>query len=410
MQIPETITSALRGRVQSCAQNSAPANSQAGNSINRWDVYKQLCIAKAEFGLNDRCLAVLSSLLSFLPEDAMSAKAGLVVFPSNRQLSLRAHGMPESTLRRHLACLIEAGIIARKDSPTRKRYAHKDDEGGVALAFGFSFMPLLERVADIARASERLLTEQRALKRLRDEVSVIRRTIAADFSALSGPEMPASCADLFMQFRAIVNDIPRRASLQDLAAIRTRLQLLQSDLTNYLENKDIASKMSASDAQNERQHIESLPESLLESSYANLIDFEVSSSATTAPALTQQAVSQPATVSLDMVLRACPDIREYASQGISSWRDLSDASAIVARFLGITASALWDATLVMGKDGTSIIIAWILQRSGEIKSAGGYLRSLTQKAKAGGLELGKLLMSRLNKGAGDQHWSTADVS
>jgi replication initiation protein RepC len=396
--------------MQSCAHNSAPANKQAGNSINRWDVYKQLCIAKAEFGLNDRCLAVLSSLLSFLPEDALSARTGLVVFPSNRQLSLRAHGMPESTLRRHLASLIEAGIIARKDSPTRKRYAHKDNEGGVALAFGFSFMPLLERAQDIARVSERLLTEQRALKRLRDEVSVIRRTIAADFAAVSGQEMPATCADLFMQFRAIVDELPRRASLQDLAAIRTRLQLLQSELTNYLENKDISSELSASAAHSERQYIESLPESLFESSHKNLIDFEVPSLETTAPAAKQQAVSQPVTLSLDMVLRACPDIREYASQGISSWRDLSDASGIVARFLGITGSALWEATLVLGKDGTSIIIAWILQRSGEIQSAGGYLRSLTQKAKAGGLEFGKLLMSRLNRGTSNQHWSTPDVS
>ncbi|NKX17435.1 hypothetical protein HGG75_27570 [Ochrobactrum pseudogrignonense] len=40
--------------------------SRSGRAVNRWALYKQLCVAKAEFGLNDRCLAVLSSLLSFL--------------------------------------------------------------------------------------------------------------------------------------------------------------------------------------------------------------------------------------------------------------------------------------------------------------------------------------------------------
>ncbi|NKX17434.1 hypothetical protein HGG75_27565 [Ochrobactrum pseudogrignonense] len=33
--------------------------------------------------------------------------------------------------------LIEAGIIARKDSPTRKRYAHKDREGALNLPSAF---------------------------------------------------------------------------------------------------------------------------------------------------------------------------------------------------------------------------------------------------------------------------------
>ncbi|WP_235823074.1 plasmid replication protein RepC [Brucella anthropi] len=153
-----------------------------GRGLNRWVIYKQLCVAKSALKLNDRCLAVLSSLLSFLPEDELNEKSGLVVFPSNHQLSLRAHGMPESTLRRHLAFLIAARIIERKDSPTRKRYAHKDREGQVELAFGFSFAPLLDRASEIAAIAEKILADQKALKRLRDEVSVLRRDIASIFA------------------------------------------------------------------------------------------------------------------------------------------------------------------------------------------------------------------------------------
>ena len=181
MQILETVTPTLRGRMKMFAQNSDLKQKQ-GSGVNRWVIYKQLCVAKSAFGLNDRCLAVLSSLLSFLPEDEMNESNGLVVFPSNRQLSLRAHGMPESTLRRHLASLVDAGIIARKDSPTRKRYAHKDREGGIELAFGFSFAPLLERASEITGIADKILADQKALKRLRDEVSVLRRDIASSFA------------------------------------------------------------------------------------------------------------------------------------------------------------------------------------------------------------------------------------
>src|SRR5690606_9925485 len=171
----QRITPIVNGRTRPLGQNSARSNAAAeqGRGINRWVIYKQLCLAKAEFSLNDRSLAVLSSLLSFLPEDEMNDKNGLVVFPSNRQLSLRAHGMPESTLRRHLAALIKAGIILRKDSPTRKRYAHKSAEGVVELAFGFSFAPLLEKASEIAQAAERIQAEQRTLRKLRDEVSIM---------------------------------------------------------------------------------------------------------------------------------------------------------------------------------------------------------------------------------------------
>lgn len=137
----ESLASATRGRTLHLAQNSkSSSHRQQPNTVNRWTIYKQLCVAKSEFGLNDRCLAVLSSLLSFLPNDDLNEKSALIVFPSNRQLCLRAHGMAESTLRRHLSALVNTGIIERKDSPTRKRYAHKGNEGDIELALGFLYL------------------------------------------------------------------------------------------------------------------------------------------------------------------------------------------------------------------------------------------------------------------------------
>ena len=261
MQILKTDTSAFRGRMRMFAQNSdRQEQPKQVRGVNRWALYKQLCVAKAEFGLNDRCLAVLSSLLSFLPDDEMHEKSGLVVFPSNRQLSLRAHGMPESTLRRHLASLIEAGIIARKDSPTRKRYAHKDREGGVELAFGFSFVPLLERAPEIAAIADKILADQKALKRLRDEVSVMRRDMAAAFAekAEETGELGEGLEALFVRFRAVVDAIPRRATLDELSAIRVNFEAIRGEMAIALKTNEIAPEMSGSVAQYERQHNESL--------------------------------------------------------------------------------------------------------------------------------------------------------
>ncbi len=401
MQILETVTSTLCGRKQMFAQNSdLQKKLKQGRGVNRWMIYKQLCVAKSQFGLNDRCLAVLSSLLSFLPEDEISSKNGIVVFPSNRQLSLRAHGMPESTLRRHLVSLVEAGIIARKDSPTRKRYAHKDREGGVELAFGFSLAPMLDRASEIAEVAEKLLADQKALKRLRDEVSVARREIASVFAdeTYAADASSGHLKDLFVRFRAIVDAIPRRASVEELSVIKARLEAIRAELHKLLKNMDNASELSGSVAQIERQHNESLPESLFESK--NIKTFDLKEPCPEKPVISEQNDHHPvdasfAAVPLDMVLRTCPDIRDYSSNGIASWRDLVDASRTVSVFLGITQSAYREAIAIMGAENTSAVIAWLLQRAGEISSAGGYLRSLTQKARAGTFSIALMLMSGL---------------
>lgn len=398
MQILMTDTSAFRGRMKAFAQNSDQQEKpKQGRGVNRWALYKQLCVAKAEFGLNDRCLAVLSSLLSFLPDDDMNEKTGLVVFPSNRQLSLRAHGMPESTLRRHLASLIEAGIIARKDSPTRKRYAHKDREGSVELAFGFSFAPLLDRASEIAAIADKFLADQKALKRLRDEVSVMRRDMAAAFAdrAQEIGERGERIEALFIRFRAIVDAIPRRASLDELSAIRASFETIRGELAIALKTIEIVSEMSGSDTQYERQHNESLPESLFEFQYGEKIDLKVPSAETPVPVKAERETSIELTpsISLDQVLRSCPDIREYGRNGIGTWRELRDASLIVSGFLGISQSAYQEAIRFMGPETASTAIAWILQKLSTINSPGGYLRSLTQKARGGGFSISQLLFS-----------------
>src|SRR5690349_15490454 len=100
-----------------------------GKSADKWQVYRDLCEGKALIGIGDRALAVLAGLLSFYPDDELSQENGLIVFPSNRQLSLRAHGMANATLRRHLASLLQCGIILRRDSPNGKRYARKGRGG-----------------------------------------------------------------------------------------------------------------------------------------------------------------------------------------------------------------------------------------------------------------------------------------
>jgi replication initiation protein RepC len=104
----------------------------------------------------------------------------------------------------------------------------------------------------------------------------------------------------------------------------------------------------------------------------------------------------PRTYPLGMVLQACPDIIDYARGGeISSWRDLATAAATVRSALGVSPDAWAQALEVLGEHDASTVIAAILQRGDEITSAGGYLRALTAKARAGEFSLGPVLMALL---------------
>ena len=103
----------------------------------RWRIFDDLTTARVAFGLKDRTRAALRALLS---PPSKGSTASLVAFPSDRTLSDRFLGMPESTLRRHLLILCQTGLIARRKSPSRKRYRVGNCPD---LTFGLDLSPTL---------------------------------------------------------------------------------------------------------------------------------------------------------------------------------------------------------------------------------------------------------------------------
>src|SRR5208283_770545 len=88
------------------------------------------------------------------------------------------HGMAPATLRRHLACLVDAGLIIRRDSPNGKRFARRGQGGAIEDAFGFDLMPLVARAEEIENLAEEVRAENRAMALLREKITLTRRDIA----------------------------------------------------------------------------------------------------------------------------------------------------------------------------------------------------------------------------------------
>src|SRR5687768_1798860 len=120
----EMTTTPFGRRPMSYAMLDAQAEARKSDAdivADKWKLFRMITEARPLLGVSDRALAVLHALLSFHKANELDSTTNLIVFPSNRELSLRCHGMAPVTLRRHLAALVEAGMIIRRDSPNGKR-------------------------------------------------------------------------------------------------------------------------------------------------------------------------------------------------------------------------------------------------------------------------------------------------
>ncbi|HEY8262170.1 MAG TPA: plasmid replication protein RepC [Methylosinus sp.] len=405
---------------QTATENFTTKPGASETVVHKWRLFRALTEAKEPLGITERALSVLHALLSFHQETALSlperdsrageVAPGIVVFPSNRELSIRAHGMAPATLRRHLACLVDAGLIIRRDSPNGKRFARKGQGGSIENAFGFDLAPLVARSSEIENLAEEVRAENRAIALLRERITLTRRDIVKMIDTALEEGVSGDWDGAHQRYAALSGRYGRGLSRADLEALAGDLAGLAAEIHKPLEAHVKVRNMSGNESQTER-HIQnqttnsfdlepSLQEGRVDPSEPNLetsrgpierapeISSDRSVTADPKPALR--------TYPLGMVLEACPDIVDYGKGGeISSWRDLATAAATVRSALGVSPDAWSQAVDVLGSHDASIVIAAILQRGEEIKSAGGYLRVLTEKARAGEFSLGPVLMALL---------------
>jgi replication initiation protein RepC len=381
--------------------------------VHKWQIYRAICEAKAALGATERSLAVLNALLTFHPETVLTVPGrvadgqavenapDLIVFPSNDQLALRAHGMAPATLRRHLAVLVECGLLIRRDSPNGKRYARKGQGGVIETAFGFDLTPLVARAAEFERLAEAARAERREYLVVREGITLVRRDIAKMIAVGTEEGVPGDWRGFQEAYLALARRIPRTATKAELEPLLDDLGRLAEQIRKVLETHVDSKNKSANESHSER-HIQNSNTKLYESEPAPQQSrgaAEPKSDALSvrhgpAQNLGRDPPSQRR-FPLGMVLEACPDIVDYARQGISSWRDFVETAGLVRSVLGISPSAWEEASAVLGDEDAAVVVAAILQRGEAIKSPGGYLRNLTERARAGQFSTGPVLMSLL---------------
>jgi replication initiation protein RepC len=376
-----------------------PEVSVPGKPINKWELLRELSKAQAAFGVTERDLTVMQGLLSFFPDDALGGNAEMVVFPSNKAICERLNGMPCSTMRRHIARLVDAGLLMRRDSPNGKRYVRKHGEERVA--FGFDLSPLYCRSEEVARAADAVREAEDRVRRLREVVSLMRRDLAA--LAEFGEEIQPGLG-LWDQFRdkavLTARALRRKLTLEELSAYRTDLEALLDRARNVIDDPE-TEEMNTNDASFERHHHNSNKESIdlepaLEKGGAAADAPDVETDAPGADVEEADTRRVPK-IPLHLVIAGCPSLKTFYQGDIRHWHQLFDAACHVRPAMGISASAWEEAQRFMGPEQASIVVVAMLERFADIRSPGGYLRALTSKAAAGEFSCGPMVMALMSR-------------
>lgn len=375
-----------------------PEASVPGKPVNKWELLRELAKAQAAFGVSERDLTVMQGLLSFFPDDTLGGNAEMIVFPSNKAICERLNGMPCSSMRRHMARLVEAGLLMRRDSPNGKRYVRKHGEERVA--FGFDLSPLYCRSEEIARAAEAVREAEGRVYRLREVVSLMRRDLAALAEFGEDIQPGLGLWDQLHDTAALTaRALRRKLSLEDLSAYRDELEALLDHARNVIDGLE-TEEMNTNDAGFERHHHNSNKETIdlepaLEKGGAAAAPYDDTDALVAG--VQEQDTRQIPKIPLHLVIAACPSLKTFYPGEIRHWHQLFDAACHARPAMGISASAWEEAQRFMGPEQASIVVVGILERFADIRSPGGYLRALTSKAAAGEFSCGPMVMALMSR-------------
>jgi replication initiation protein RepC len=427
-------------QVKRAVDEAGKPGSNAPAAVNKWQICRTLTEVRERIGVTDRSLSVLNALLSFHPETALSlpkpragaaddplaasgegasASCDLIVFPSNRQLGQRAHGMAPATLWRHLTALVQAGLIIRRDSPNGKRYARKDASGQERFsdAFGFDLTPLVARAPEFEAMAEEVRAAQKKRYLTKERISLMRRDVSKSIALGLDESLPGDWEAYRQRAMALMTPLRRIRDDRDLEALAVDLTALRLDVGKALETCINVQNSTCNDHHNEQHQSNSNTNSDLVLEPASTEEgpkVEVFAATASEPEIK--------TYPLGLVMEACPDVREYAPSGrVKTWVEFLAAAGVVRPMIGISPDAWREAQDVLGHVEAHVVVATILQRSihsseaetvpgatpgstvvvvngsPAIQSAGGYLRALTEKARAGEFAFGPVLMALIGQ-------------
>ena len=387
----------------------------------------------AHIGLKASDLLLLDTLGAFTQPQDWEERRRPIVWTSNAYL-MEQTGFSLSALKRHARRLAEAGVIAFKDSPNGKRWGRRDPDGHIIEAYGFDLSPLAARVEEFMELHGRIQEERALCQRLKRQITVARRMIRARIEAALQGALSGAWTEYLERFEGLLTRLPRaNASSETLEQVLAWFQGLQERVERaYLKafrGAEGVEKTPETEGQTAEPIQEMNPKEVIPDPHI-LITIQLNP-VTRSPSEPEQtagvtpkgqtvvpvgrpkpevegaeAPKTPPGVAVDIrtVMQACPEFAYWArSMGgyLRDWGDLYRIAGDLKKIIGVSDHAWFDAQEVMGKQMAAAAMALVFDKhaKGEVSSAGGYLRGMTEKAGTGELHLERSFYGRLSEQA-----------
>lgn len=352
---------------------------------------------------------LLMALINTAQADTFDTSGRPIVFKSNQQLAFEI-GRSAGRVSRLLSRLFDAGLITMQDSGNYKRYPVRNGEGEITDGCGIDLRILIVRYNELDELVRKARAEKKATdaaaRRYRGALRNARQALAI------GAEHSARIVRLIEGRIERVRDIVESAGKTSSRLLRRVTALLEwfaerlMRLPRRPEEALEARKLTCPHAENdihkqtttpylladcsqERRSANAEQLNSLKAGSASKWAFEESLRRRRSELKRPQRLPQ-AIVALQDVLRAVPALKTY---GLSptSWADLARAVPLMCRFAGISEDARRRAVELMGEQQAAVAVAVTLEKYDrqDVRSPGGYLRALTDRAAAGELHLAR---------------------
>jgi replication initiation protein RepC len=349
--------------------------------------------AAPRLGVGEGLVRLVRALVRVTYDQDWEGRYRPLAWPSNDRLGQELD-RSRTAIQGLIRGAIRAGLVHMRDSGNGKRYGFRGDRGEIIDGFGFDLSPLAvryEEFADIAQARTNEQVHRRGLRRRVSELRREIRTLCADALERDVEGFPWLAA-----IDQASGRLPRSPSVEDLE----RLEGDMAELLRAVDDVWISAREQPSNKKDleptgseKRAHKEPTtePKAKRATYQSTEKDVAAASASVTADGWAAEPPATEEALPLSLVLEAIPELHAYLEDpGTADWDQVIAGAYEVALRLGINLSAWREARETMGAHRAAVAVATVLARflAGEInKSAGGYLRAMCERERAGGLHM-----------------------
>ncbi|MCP3468604.1 plasmid replication protein RepC [Bradyrhizobium sp. CCGUVB23] len=399
------VTPAILASARLAMANDVPEVSKAEVAI----VLKK---AAPILGIDGSTYHIMDILIGLSRSDDWKGANRPIVAISNGKLA-EYTARSERQVSRCIKRLVEAGIVAYRDSPTGRRFVYRDKGGGIDKGYGLDFTPARVRIKELKGLVDdfqaRLNSEQEA----RRATTRLSRAIvdACDAYPERAEEWTAALGGVREQNltsegeAAALDDLHRRIVREVTAEYATDKMSCEGD-TDVAPNINTTSQNSFESKNNpprsnEREVLHEKNDRIA------VVPPSERKSGPSSPLLLHNVGGHPprgseeiqsqilAAVSVSLIRSACPQACEITGRAFKNWPELVAGADMMRIMIGLSDAAWSDGTTRVGRYAAAAILATVLEKSmrspDRISSPGGYFRAMVDRGVEGSLHLEKSL-------------------